>query len=96
MRSSVRGFFFGKRESVFPRVTRSRAPADPDPVRTEIAAQLERLPQKPRPNCRVYGARDARHELVGAPRRRDSRLRSPKWDDANQGSDHFLFSLGFV
>ena len=46
---------------------------DPDPVRTEIAAQLERLPQKPRPNCRAHGARDARHELVGAPRRRDSR-----------------------
>ena len=35
------------RKSVFPRVTRSGAPAFSHPVRTEIAAQLERLPQKP-------------------------------------------------
>ena len=62
----------------------------PDPVRTEIAAQLEPLSQKPRPSCRAHGARDARHELVGAPRRRDSRLRSPSGRRV-QGSRDILF-----
>ena len=49
---------------------------------------------KPRPSCRAHGVSYARGEL-SAPRRRDSRLRSPKWDDANQGSHDFLCSFFF-
>ena len=64
LRSSVRGFFFGKREWL-PEGHAERSACFSHLVRSEIAAQLERLPQRPRPNCEADGARDARHELVG-------------------------------
>ena len=82
------------RLSVFLRVSskRSVCHSPPRPHRDSGRSPNE-LPQKPRPSCRAHGVSYARHEL-GAPRLRDSRLRSPRWT-TRAGKSPLCFSLGF-
>ena len=72
LRLSVRVFFFKTRECLPEGDSgESACRSRPRPHRDSGAARA--APPKTRPNCRAHGARDARHELVGAPRQRDSR-----------------------
>ena len=65
------------------------APAIPHPVRTEIVAKPGPVLPKPRPSCRADDTSYARHEL-GAPRRKDARLRT------RSGKSRLPFLLGFL
>ena len=57
------------------------APAIPPPSARESAGEPVHFPEKPRPNDRAYGTRDAWHELVGD-HAGGTRGAVAKWDDA--------------
>ena len=80
-----------ERESVFPRVTRSGAPAFFPPLPHRDSGAARAAPPKTRSD--LSGVRRERRAARAGRGTTPEGLEAAvaKWDDANQGSDHFLF-----